>query len=126
MATTLKAHSIWRNVAETVASIDPIAIATQHLQNCHDEIQGYWDDADEFHEMIRFSQTPIPELISSSLGVQSSHDRDIPWLNLRYALKSGGNENAIGELTLILNDNLEIIDENWLLNLNSPHVMILE
>jgi hypothetical protein len=124
VTTTLKAHPVWHNVTEAVAAIDPIAIATQHIQVCNAEIHGYWDDADEFHETIRFSKTPTPEMISSSLGITPNQNGGVPWLNFKYALKISGSENPIGELTLILNDNLEVIDENWLLDLHSPDVMV--
>jgi hypothetical protein len=30
---------------------------------------------------------------------------------------------TIGELSLILDDNLQIIDENWLIDINSPYVL---
>jgi hypothetical protein len=32
-------------------------------------------------------------------------------------------EGPIGELNLILNDSLEIIDENWLIDIHSPYVL---
>jgi hypothetical protein len=121
VATTLKAHPIWHSVTQTVAAIDPMAIAAQHLAACNTQINGYWDDADQFHETIRFASSPSLELLSSSLGVTSNHGN--PWLNLRYALKIAGAETPIGELILVLNDNLEVIDENWLIDIHSPHVL---
>jgi hypothetical protein len=108
---------------QTLASIDPLAIATQHIQACNAEINGYWDDTDRFHETICFSQTPTPALINSSFGVTPDHIGGTPWLNLKYSLNINGSDNAIGELILILNDNLEIIDENWVIDLHSPHVI---
>jgi hypothetical protein len=64
-----------------------------------------------------------PEVISSSLGVTPNHNGGIPWLNFKYALKIPGSENPIGELSLLLNDSLEVIDENWLIDIHSPHVL---
>jgi hypothetical protein len=123
VTTTLKAHPIWHNVTQTVAAIDPTTIATQHIEACNAEINGYWDEDDRFYETIRFSQSPTPEVISSSLGVTPSHNGGIPWLNFKYALKIPGSESPIGELSLILNDSLEVIDENWLIDIRSPHVL---
>jgi hypothetical protein len=126
MATTLKAHPVWRNVTEAVATIDPEMIATQHIKSCNGEIKGYWDDSDQFYELIRFDQTPTPELISSSLGITPDEDGGIPWLNLKYSLKISSAETSIGELSLILNDSLEVIDENWLIDLHSPYLKFLQ
>jgi hypothetical protein len=123
VTTTLKAHPIWHDVTQTVAAIDPTGIATQHLQACNAQINGYWDEDDRFYESIRFSQSPIPELISSSFGVTPNHNGGIPWLNLKYALKIPGSEITIGELSLILNDSLDVIDENWLIDIHSPYVI---
>jgi hypothetical protein len=126
MTTTLKAHPVWRSVTEALAAIDPVMIATQHIKACNDEIKGYWDESDQFYEMIRFQQTPIPELISSSLGMTPGHSGGNPWLNLKYSLKIDSTETSIGELSLILNDNLEVIDENWLVDINSPYLEFLQ
>jgi hypothetical protein len=123
VTTTLKAHPIWHNVSQTVAAIDSSAIAVQHLQACNAEINGYWDEDDQFYETIRFSQSLTPEVISSSLGVTPNQNGGIPWLNFKYALKIPGVETPIGELSLILNDSLEVIDENWLIDIHSPHVL---
>lgn len=123
MTTTLKAHPIWHNVSQTVAAIDPTAIAIQHIQVCNAQIDGYWDESDQFYETIHFSQSPTPELISSSIGVTPSQNGGVPWLNFKYALRIPGSEEPIGELTLILNDSLEVIDENWLIDIHSPYVV---
>jgi hypothetical protein len=101
----------------------PLAIATHHLEACSAQINGYWDDADQFHETIRFHPNPFLELVSSSLGVTSNHNGGNPWINLRYALKIAGVDQPIGELVLVLNDNLEVIDENWLIDVHSPYVL---
>ena len=123
MTTTLKAHPIWQNVTQTVAAIDPSAIAHHHLQACQLQINGYWDEDDQFHDMIRFTQPIIPELVSSSLGITPDPSGDTPWLKFRYMLIVADSTTSIGELNLILNDSLEVIDENWLIDLHSPYVL---
>ena len=123
MTTTLKAHPIWQNVTQTVAEIDPRTIAHHHLQSCQSQINGYWDEDDQFHDTIRFTQTLIPKLLSSSLGITPNQSSGTPWLNFRYSLTVSDSENSSGELNLILNDSLEIIDENWLIDIHSPYVL---
>lgn len=124
MTTTLRSHPIWQNLAETLAQIDPDQIARQHLQDCQFEIHGYWDENDQPYETIRFKQTPIPQLISSSLGVTPNQTANTHWLQLRYMLKILPSE-TVGELLLILDDNLEVIDENWLIDIQSPYIVAI-
>ncbi len=123
MTTTLKAHPIWQNVTQAVAAIDPSVIAHHHLQACKSQLNGYWDEDDRFHDTIRFSQPIIPKLLSSSLGITPDRSGDTPWLKFSYALTILDSEVSIGELNLILNDSLEVIDENWLIDIRSPYVI---
>lgn len=124
MTTTLKTHPIWQNLTQALAQIDPDQIARQHLQDCQAEIHGYWDENDQSYETIQFKQSPTPQLISSSLGVTSNQPENTCWLQLRYQLTVPPST-TIGELLLILDDNLEVIDENWLIDIHSPHVIAI-
>jgi hypothetical protein len=119
--TTLKAHPIWQTLSQTLSQIDPNQIAYQHLQDCQAEIHGYWDENDQLYETIRFKQLPTPQLISSSLGVTPNQPDTAHWLQLRYALTMPPSS-TVGELLLILDDNLEVIDENWMIDVHSPYV----
>lgn len=123
MINPLKTHPIWQTFSQALAQIDADQIARQHLQDCQFEIHGYWDETDQYYETIRFKQHPTPHLLSSSLGV-SPNSADAHWLQLRYALTIAPST-TIGELILILNDSLEVIDENWLIDVRSPHVIAL-
>ena len=111
------------SVTQTVAAIDPSTIAHHHIQACQSQIRGYWDEDDQFHDTIRFTQPIIPELVSSSLGITPDLSGDTPWLKFRYMLTVSDCTTSIGELNLILNDSLEVIDENWLIDLHSPYVL---
>ncbi|NJM75284.1 MAG: hypothetical protein HC852_05225 [Acaryochloridaceae cyanobacterium RU_4_10] len=132
MNSTLKNHPIWDNLDRTFKQLDPNKIAIQHLQDCKDQINGYWDE-DEFYEVISFTQKPCPELISSSLGLSPASVGNTHWLQLKFALtvnSSDGLEqtahkekNMLGELLLILDENLGVVDENWLIDLHSPYVL---
>lgn len=122
MTTTLQAHPVWQNLIQALSQIDLQQVANQHLQDCQAEIHGYWDESDRFYETIQFKQRPIPHLMSSSLGVTPSQADNSHWLQLRYALIISPST-TVGELLLILDDNLTVIDENWLIDVQSPHVI---
>ena len=132
MTSTLKNHPIWNNLAQTLKQIIPNQIAIQHLQACNAQINGYWDEED-FYEVISFTQIPHPEMISSSLGISPVGTENSHWLQLKFALTiniSNGLESlnhetktTLGELILLLDENLEIIDENWLIDVNSPYII---
>ncbi|OUC15632.1 MAG: hypothetical protein B0A82_05765 [Alkalinema sp. CACIAM 70d] len=132
---TLKEHPIWHNVTETLEQIDPDQIANEHLQACHDAIQGYWDEDDQFYKTIRFTQRPTPKLMSRSIGLTSQEAGNVNWLQLKYSLtiplaadgssRHPSSGKTIGELSLILNDKLDVIDENWLIDINSPYVLAI-
>lgn len=121
MTTTLKAHPVWQNLTQALSQIDLQQIANQHLQDCQGEIHGYWDESDQFYETIRFEQFPTPQLISSSLGVTPNQNTSTHWLQLRYALTIPP-ATTVGELLLILDDSLTVIDENWVIDVHSPYV----
>jgi len=135
VTSTLKEHPIWQNVTQTMAQINPNQIGNHHLQACHGEINGYWDESDQFYETIRFIQLPTPELTSSSLGLTPKETGNTNWLHLKYSLTVSPSADSaalpaaattIGELSLILDDSLEIIDENWLIDISSPFVVAIQ
>jgi hypothetical protein len=127
---TLENHPIWETLNQTLTQFDANQIAIRHLQFCNAQINGYWDE-DLFYELVSFTQLPSPELSSISLGI-SPEDVEVPhWLQLKFTLKPhpsnqlSSNETRqpdLGELILILDDALNVVDENWLINLNSPYV----
>ena len=120
---TLKAHPVWNNVSQALEQVDPCEVARSHLVACDFEIQGYWDEDDRSYDSVRFAIAPQPELISRSLGMSSSAASR--WLQLKYELTivDSGMRQSIGELLLILNEDLEVVDENWLIDLRSPYVV---
>lgn len=125
MTTTLKAHPIWQDLTQALSQINPQHLANQHIQDCQAQIHGYWDENDQFYETVRFKQLPHPQLISSSLGVTPNQSANTHWLQLRYTLTIPPSI-LVGELLLILNDNLIVIDENWVIDVHSPHVVAVE
>lgn len=132
MRSTLENHPIWRDLTQTLQQLDAKSIAAQHLQACNAQINGYWDE-DEFYQMIRFTQPPDPVLIGSSLGVTPGNTERNHWLQLRFSLTLNRAVDSqhpdrpinpvLGELNLILDETLEVIDENWLIDVHSPYVL---
>jgi hypothetical protein len=129
---TLKNHPIWDNLDRTLKQLDPGRIAIQYLQDCNDQIKGYWDE-DEFYDIINFVQKPYPTLISSSVGCSSEGMGHSHWLQLKFSLNVNSSnaleqsthaeQNTLGELLLILNEDLDVVDENWLIDVHSPYVL---
>jgi hypothetical protein len=107
-------------------------IAVQHLQACNAQINGYWDE-DEFYEVISFTQFPHPELTSSSWELLPNSTGNTHSLQLKFALtinppsdsdpSPSTTKTTIGDLILILDENLEVVDENWLIDVNSPYIL---
>jgi hypothetical protein len=110
----LKNHKIWQDLTEVLENLDPNSLVQKHLQRCCYTINGYWDEQDEYYDSISLPHTIEAELVSSFVGVT----QDNRFLKLKFSLMNFP-EN-IGELVLIYNENLELIDENWLLDIDSP------
>ena len=110
----LKNHQIWQDLTEILENLDPNSLVQKHLEQCCYTINGYWDEQDKYYESITLPHPIEAELVSSFVGVT----QDNRFLKLKFSLMNFP-EN-IGELVLIYNENLELIDENWLLDIDSP------
>lgn len=124
MHSTLKNHPIWDNIARILKELDTDSVAIEHRQECNSQINGYWDE-DNFYELISFTRQVYSELASLSLSI-SPIDPENHWINLKYALTinlDGNSQDNLGELVLILDESLNVIDENWSLDLASPYVL---
>jgi len=121
----LKKHQVWHEIAEILEKIDVDAMLTEHLEACNYKISGYWDETEVFYEEIILPRSLDSELTSNSIGITDKQR----WMKLNFALKAnkGDSENqqerAIANLTLIYDDNLQFVDENWQININSPLVV---
>jgi hypothetical protein len=132
VTSTLKNHPIWQTLSQTLKQLDANQIAVQHLQACNAQINGYWDE-NKFYEVIYFTQLPHPELTSSSWEVLPDGTENTHWLQLKFALTINPPSDSdpthttaqttIGDLILILDENLEVVDENWLIDVHSPYVL---
>ena len=131
MTGTLKNHPIWHTLSQTLRQLDAHRIAVQHLQACNAQIKGYWDE-DEFYDIISFTQVPDPKLTSSSWEILPNGAENAHWLQLKFALtikfpndsdpSHSTTPTTIGDLILILDENLEVVDENWLIDIHSPYI----
>lgn len=110
----LKNHQIWQDLTEILENLDPNSLVQKHLEQCCYTINGYWDEQDKYYESITLPHPIEAKLISSFVGVT----QDKHFLKLKFSIMNFL-EN-IGELVLIYNENLEFVDENWLLDIDSP------
>ncbi len=110
----LKNHQVWHDFREVLENIDADALIKEHLELCDYKIYGYWDERDNYYEQIVLPRNLEAELISSSIGV----NRNQRFIQLKFILQTRKNDNLIriGELSLIYNENMEFIDENWSLD----------
>lgn len=132
---TLTNHQIWDELAKLLAPVDINHLATKHLASCNYKINGYWHSREKFYEEITFIHPICAELTSCSIGTTlidnhpSSH-----WIKLKFLLKadlsttdnklnSDDGDDEIGELTLILDPNFKVLDENWSIDVDSPFIV---
>jgi hypothetical protein len=110
----LKNHQIWQDLTEILENLDTNSLVQKHLEQCCYTINGYWNEQDRYYELITLPHPIEAKLVSSFVGIT----QDNRFLKLKFSLMNFL-EN-IGELVLIYNENLELIDENWLLDIDSP------
>ena len=135
----LKNHPVWQDLTEIIENLDANNLVKQLLEECFYTITGYWDEQDQYYEAITLPQTTTAKLISSSVGFSNNKrflKLEFSLLAYQWSLRkafeaSWFSENQyyqeenqplekIGELVIIYNENMEFIDENWLLEIDSP------
>jgi hypothetical protein len=133
-AVTLTNYQIWDELAKLLAPIALNHLIEKHLESCNYKIRGYWDN-NKFYEEIAFIHPIYAELIGRSIGTNIINNHpSSDWIKLKFLLKvdlsasennlvSDDGDDEIGELTLILDANLKVIDENWSIDLESPFVV---
>jgi hypothetical protein len=126
----LKNHPVWRDLTKILENIDSNALVREHLDACDYKVCGYWDEQDTYYEEIILPRTLESELVSSSIGFTGKER----FLQLKFflnaaALDSDDKPNhktqKIGEIVLIYNENLEFIDECWVLDIHSPSLEVI-
>lgn len=136
MTFSLKNHSIWQDFAVILDKIDPNALVMEHLEACNYKVMGYYDE-DDYYEEVELI-TPIEaKLISSTLGFKNQETDAGCWVTLNFSLKASTSAHKeqsfdndtkdeieeIGELTLIFDSNMNFIDENWVIYIESPFIV---
>ncbi|MBD2255728.1 hypothetical protein [Nostoc parmelioides] len=125
----LKNHQVWRDLTEILENLDANILVQEHLNQCDYKVCGYWDEQDEYYETITLPRPLKTELVSSSIGVTHTER----FLQLKFSLianvgdatqTSNNHTQKIGELVLVYDENLEFVDENWLLDVDSPMIEI--
>jgi hypothetical protein len=125
----LKTHPVWQDLTEVLENLDANALVTEHLELCDYKVCGYWDEQDKFYEEITLPRSLSAELVSSSIGVTGRKR----WIQLKFVLKADRNTaedslhhnliQNLGELTIIYDENLQFVDENWQINMDSPLII---
>lgn len=120
----LKNHQVWQDFTQILENLDSDALVREHLELCNYQVCGYWDEQDEYYEEIILPRTLVASLVSSSIGVTHTER----FLQLKFVLlassstthdQPSNDAQSIGELILIYNENLDFVDENWLLDVDS-------
>jgi hypothetical protein len=117
----LQNHPVWRDLTEILERLDGDSLVREHLEECGYKICGYWDDQDQYYEEVALPNGIVAELVGSSVGVNNQER----FLKLRFVLAVPAELQAsslqkIGELLLVYDENLEFVDENWHLEIESP------
>lgn len=120
----LKTHPVWQYLTEVLENLNTNSLVTEHLELCDYKICGYWDEQDEFYEEIILPRSLSAELVSSSIGVTGEKR----WIQIKFVLKADllvAEESTdrnytqnLGELTIIYDENMQFVDENWQINMD--------
>ncbi len=125
----LKNHQVWRDLTEVLENLDANILVKEHLEQSDYKVCGYWDEQDEYYEVITLPRTLEAELVSSSIGI--THKKRFLQLKFFLIAKAYDSRNIasnkaqkVGELVLYYDQNLEFVDEIWLLHIDSPMLEI--
>ena len=148
MNVKVETHPVWDELAKLVTQIDAESLARQHLAKGPNKLRGYWD-GDEHYEEIIFTSPLRSELITLSLQTPTNGHDTSRHLTMTFLLKGDtgadkahhvsssipsseergvrtslddDDDDEVGELMLTFNQNMTLVDENWLLDLDSPHI----
>lgn len=89
---------------------------------CNYQISGYWDECDRLYEEIILPRPLSPKIISS--GVIFNADERRIQLKFTLNIETATPPISIAQLMLVYDENLEFIDENWQIDLNSELITV--
>ncbi|MDY7005150.1 MAG: hypothetical protein SWX82_14720 [Cyanobacteriota bacterium] len=112
----LKNHPVWQDLTEVIENLDANSLVREHLELCDYKICGYWDEEDKYYEEIILPRSLSAELVSNSIGVTNKKR----WIQLKFILKANNiAAQNLGEITIIYDENMQFLDENWQINIDS-------
>jgi hypothetical protein len=123
---TLQDHPVWQDLSQILEDIDSAVLLAEHLKICDYKILGYWDEQDNYYEEIILPAAIESELVSSSVGFTGKER----FVQLKFILKApvseedGYSSQKVAEVTLIYDENLEFLDEAWLVDINSSSLRL--
>ncbi len=127
----LNNHPIWNDCQKILAQIEATTLVQKHLEKCHYQVRGY-SDGEHFYQEITFKTPLYPELVSSTLGYTREDEENNKWIKLTFSLQAEPRASVkesvidrkeVAQLTLIFDENLEFIDENWFIDVDSNFVV---
>jgi hypothetical protein len=113
----LRTNPVWQDLTNILETIDSEALIKEHLELCEYKVCGYWDERDIYHEQINLPRTLQADLASGYIGL-ANVDR---FLQLKFSLKAADlsdRSRKIGEVVLIYDENLDFVDENWIIDID--------
>jgi hypothetical protein len=113
----LRTNPVWQDLTNILETIDSEALIKEHLELCEYKVCGYWDERDIYHEQINLPRTLQADLASGYIGL-ANVDR---FLQLKFSLKAADlsdRSRKIGEVVLIYDENLDFVDENWMIDID--------
>ncbi|PSF38585.1 hypothetical protein C7H19_03495 [Aphanothece hegewaldii CCALA 016] len=103
------------------------AIGQEHLEYSNYKIIGYWDETKQYYEEITLKKNCFVKLSSYSIEKHFINSSKNFWIKLKFKIQAEevntNINNIIGEMILILDHQFQYIDENWLIDVNSPFVV---
>ena len=129
----LNNNPIWNYCHKMLEEIDANELLKKYLEKSNYQVQGY-SERDCSYQNITFITKLKAKLISATLGYTREQDKNHQWVKFNFLLKAEPqgylsskkmeeDKKEIGEVTLIFNENLEFIEENWLIDVDSPFVL---
>jgi hypothetical protein len=132
MAVNLHNDPIWNQLDDLSRRVNPETLALALLCECENKIRGYWH-GNEHYEEIYFTYPLRAELESISVKNRNSvphHFRSVKMSFLLFGQPvpsqtqlTDEDDDEIGELTLVFNSQMEFIDENWMIDVESPFLI---
>ena len=132
MPVNLQNDPIWKQLDNLSRRVNPETLALAHIEECENKIRGYWHGSEHYEE-IYFTSPLRAELESISVKNRRSVPHHVHSVKMSFllfgqsvsshAMLNDDDDDEIGELTLVFNSKMEFIDENWIIDVDSPFII---